>query len=172
VGQWLAALGDEPGVVAVSATIETAPDSGTRLRREVEGNLDDGAPPVARAMLREVVDTYPAGSATVRAMVAVTFSGAARGLGRGRRADEMARDLAGRIPWLGNALHATGAGAARPVSAQRLCEVVRTAYDPAAARVFDGARSRGELAGLRWSDVGPTAAQAGWDVYRHDGALW
>src|SRR4051812_33856522 len=81
-GQWLAALADEPGVVAVSVTIETAPASGTRLRREVEATLDDDAPPVARAMLREVIDTYPAGSATVKAMVAVTFSGAARGLGR------------------------------------------------------------------------------------------
>ena len=170
-GQWLAALGDEPGVVAASVTIETAPDSGTRLRREVESNLDEAAPDVAKAMLREVVDTYPAGSATVKAMVAVTFSGAGRGLGRGRDADEMARDLAARIPWLGNALHATGAGAARPMSAQQLCEVVRTAYDPLAARVFDAARAQGVVPELRWSDVGPTAAQAGWDVYRHDGAL-
>src|SRR3954451_24047673 len=167
-GQWLAALGDEPGVVAASVTIETAPDSGTRLRREVDGHLDPQAPPVARAMLREVIDTYPAGSATVKAMVAVTFSGAGRGLSRGRDADEMAPDLAARIPWLGNALHATGAGAARPLSAQQLCEVIRTAYDPAAARVFEAARSRGELAALRWDDVGPTGAQAGWDVYRHD----
>src|SRR3954471_10832116 len=170
-GQWLAALADEPGVVAVSVTIETAPDSGTRLRREVEGQLDPGAPPLARAMLREVVESYPAGSATVRALVAVTFSGAARGLGRARQADEMARDLAARIPWLGNALHATGAGAARPVSAQQLCEVIRTAYDPAAARVFELARAGGETAQLRWGDVGPTAAQAEWDRYRHDGAL-
>src|SRR3954469_23165912 len=170
-GQWLAALGDEPGVVAVSVTIETAPDSGTRLRREVENQLDPGAPPLARAMLREVVESYPAGSATVRAMVAVTFSGAARGMGRARQADEVARDLAARIPWLGNALHATGAGAARPMSAQQLCEVIRTAYDPAAARVFELPRAHGETAQLRWSDVGPTAAQAEWDRYRHDGAV-
>src|SRR3954447_16925345 len=170
-GQWLAALGDEPGVVAVSVTVETAPDSGTRLRREVDNQLDPGAPPLARAMLREVVDSYPAGSATVRALVAVTFSGAARGLGRARQADEMARDLAARLPWLGTALHATGAGAARPLGAQELCEVIRTAYDPAAARVFESARSRGELAALGWGDVGPTAAQAGWDLYRHDGAM-
>src|SRR3954451_18506377 len=170
-GQWLAALGNEPGVVAVSVTIETAPDSGSRLRREVDGQLDAGAPAGARAMLREVVETYPAGSATVKALVAITFSGAGRGLGRGRQAEEMSRDLAARIPWLGNTLHATGAGAARPVSAQQLCEVIRTAYDPAAARVFELARAHGETAELSWSDVGPTAAQAGWDVYRHDGAL-
>jgi hypothetical protein len=170
-GQWLAALGDEPGVVAASVTIETAPDSGTRLRREVESNLDHAAPDVAKAMLREVVETYPAGSATVKAMVAVTFSGAGRGLGRARDADEMARDLAARIPWLSNGLHATGAGAARPMSAQQLCEVIRTAYDPAAARVLESARAQGAVPELRWSDVGPTAAQAAWDVYRHDGAF-
>ena len=29
---------------------------------------------------------------------------------------------------------------------------------------------RRESQRLSWSDVGPTAAQAGWDVYRHDGA--
>src|SRR4051794_8988932 len=170
-GQWLAALADEPGVVAVSVTIETAPDSGTRLRREVDTHLDEAAPGVARAMLREVVDTYPAGSATVKALVAVTFSGAARGLGRARQADDVARDLAARVPWLGNALHATGAGAARPISAQQLCEVIRTAYDPAAARVFELARAQGETAELAWGDVGPTAAQAEWDLYRHDGAV-
>jgi hypothetical protein len=169
-GQWLAELGEEPGVVAASVTVETAPDSGTRLRREVQTNTDDRAPELAKAMLQEVVASYPAGSATVKAMIAVTFSGAGRGLGRARDAEEVARDLAARIPWLSQSLHATGAGAARPMSAQRLCEVVRTAYDPHSARLFDNARAAGEIPELRWSDVGPTAAQADWDVYRHDGA--
>ena len=93
-------------------TVETAPDSGTRLRREVQTNTDDCAPDLAKAMLQEVVDTYPAGSATVKAMIAVTFSGAGRGLGRARDAEEVARDLAARSPWLSQSLHATGAGAA------------------------------------------------------------
>jgi hypothetical protein len=169
-GQWLAALGDEPGVVAASVTIETAPDTGSRLRREVEANIDPDAPAAARAMLAETVETYPAGSATVRAIVAVTFSGAGRGLARRRDADEMARDLAARVPWLSQGLHATGAGAARPLNAQQLCEIVRTAYDPRAARIFDHARAEGVVPELRWPDVGPSAAEAGWDLYRHDGA--
>ena len=42
----------------------------------------------------------------------------------------MGRDLAARLPALTQSLHATGAGAARPMSAQELCEVVRIAYDP------------------------------------------
>jgi len=169
-GQWLAALGDEPGVVAASVTIETAPDTGSRLRSEVEANIDPEAPAVARAMLEETVATYPAGSATVKAIVAVTFSGAGRGYARGRDADDMARDLAARVPWLSQTLHATGAGAARPMTAQQLCELVRTAYDPRSARVFDHARAEGAVPELHWGDVGPTAAEAGWDVYRHDDA--
>ena len=90
-GQWLAALGDEPGRGrGVGDDRDGARTPGTRLQREVQANLDDAAPDLAKAMLHEVVETYPAGSATVKAMVAVTFSAAARGFARGRDADEMA----------------------------------------------------------------------------------
>src|SRR5690606_19795812 len=140
-GHWLANLGDEPGVEAASVTIETAPDSGTRLRREVQMNIDEDAPAFAREMLREVVDHYPAGSSTVTAYVAITFSAAQRLGGRKRPPEEMGRELAARLPGLTAGLQATGAGAARPLSAQELCEVIRIAYDPAAAVLIDEARA-------------------------------
>ena len=169
-GHWLANLGDEPGIEAASVTIETAPDSGTRLRREVSTNVDPESPAFAREMLREVVDRYPAGSSTVRAFVAVTFSAAPRSGGRKRKAEEMGRELAARLPGLTAGLQATGAGAAHPLSAQELCEVIRVAYDPAAATLIDEAHAAGEVPELSWPDVGPTATQASWDGYRHDSA--
>lgn len=169
-GHWLANLGDEPGVEAASVTIETAPDSGTRLRREVQMNIDEDAPAFAREMLREVVDHYPAGSSTVTAYVAITFSAAQRLGGRKRTPEEMGRELAARLPGLTAGLQATGAGAARPLSAQELCEVIRIAYDPAAAVLIDEARAAGETPELTWPDVGPAAAQASWGGYRHDSA--
>ncbi|MBM3714651.1 MAG: hypothetical protein FJW64_02765, partial [Actinobacteria bacterium] len=43
-GHWLRNLADEPGMEAAQVTIETAPDSGRRLRREVETNTDPEAP--------------------------------------------------------------------------------------------------------------------------------
>ena len=136
-GQWLASLGDEPGVVAASVTIETAPDTGTRLRREVEGNLDarraGGRAGDAARGRRHLPGRVGDGEGDGRGDVLRCRPR----LGRGRDAEEMARDLAARLPWLSQALHATGAGAARPMSAQQLCEVIRTAYDPPAARVFD-----------------------------------
>ena len=169
-GHWLAGLGDEPGVEAASVTIETAPDSGTRLRREVSMNVDEDAPAFARALLAEVVQEYPAGSSTVRAFVAITFNAAPRPGGKKRDAAEMGRDLAARLPGLTATLQATGAGAAHPLSAQELCEVVRVAYDPAAAALIDEAHAAGESVDLSWPDVGPAAAQASWDGYRHDSA--
>lgn len=170
-GHWLANLGDEPSVEAASVTIETAPDSGTRLRREVAMNVDEDAPAFAQAMLREVVDHYPSGSSTVKAFVAITFTAAPRAGGRKRTADEMARELAARLPGLTGSLQATGAGAAHPLSAQELCEAIRIAYDPAAASLIDEARAAGETPELSWPDVGPSAAQAAsWDGYRHDSA--
>ena len=169
-GHWLATLADEPGLEAASVTIETAPDSGLRLHREVEMNIDENAPAFARAMLAEVVQRYPLGSSTVKAYVALTFTAAGRTGGRKQNPDEMGRDLASRMPGLTQGLQATGAGASHPLAAQELCEVVRIAYDPAAAVLIDEAHAAGQTPDLSWVDVGPTAHEASWDGYRHDSA--
>lgn len=169
-GNWLANLGNEPSIEAASVTIETAPDPGSRLRREVETNIDPEAPVFAREMLREVVKRYPSGSSTVKAFVAITFSAAARAGGKKRAPEEMGRELSARLPGLTAGLQATGAGAAHPLSAQELCETIRVAYDPAAAVLIDEVHAAGEAPELSWPDVGPSAAQASWDGYRHDSA--
>jgi hypothetical protein len=170
-GGWLASLGDEAGLEAAAVTIETAPDSGYRLRNEVEMNIDENAPEAAKAILREVVRTYPEGSATVRAWVSLTFTASLRAGSRKREPEDVARDLASRIPGLGARLQSTGAGIARPMSAQDLCEVVRIAYDPPAALIIDEAHAAGTPAALTWGEVGPTATQSNWDTYRHDSAF-
>jgi hypothetical protein len=169
-GEWLASLADEPGLVAASVTIETAPDSGARLRREVLSRLDPSAPPLAQTMLHEVIATYPAGSATIKAYVALTFSATPRAGTRRRDEHEVARDLAARLPGLSAGLTATGAGAARPLSAQQLCEAVRIAYEPSAAALIDEAHDAGTAPELHWSEIGPAGAEARWSSYRHDGA--
>ncbi|RJK92542.1 hypothetical protein D5H78_18880 [Vallicoccus soli] len=174
-GAWLNSLGSEPGLVAAAVTVESAPDSGARLRREVAMNADPQAPALAQAMLREVVEVYPEGSATVRAWIALTFTGANRSTGRRKDDRQMGLELASRLPGLTHALHATGAGAARPASAQELCEAVRIAYDPPAARLIDAAHAAGETTELgerlRWADAGPVFAEAHRDCYLHDAAV-
>ena len=167
-GEWLSSLGDEPGLIAAAVTVESAPDTGHRLAQLVEAKIDPGAPALAQSVLREVVDSAPVGSASIRLWVALTFT--ATGHGRRRAAEEFARDLAARLPGLGQRLQGTGAGGARPVCAQELCEVVRGCYDPQASRTIEEAYAHGVTPRLRWSDVGPAAAEASWGSYRHDGA--
>jgi hypothetical protein len=87
----------------------------------------------------------------VKAWIALTFSGAGQTGGRRLSTGEVATDLAARIAGLGQRLQATGAGAARPVDAQQLCEVIRTAYDPPAARLID----------MSYSDKGRARAELG-----------
>ena len=167
-GQFLAAMSNESHIVAASVTVETAPDTGARLRREVELNLKPTSHRLAQAMLREAVETYPAGSASIRAWVAVTIKGLTPS-GKKRSVDEVTKDLQSRLPGLASALSATGAGTADPVSAAELCQIIRTCYDPAAAELFEKAHAMGEPVELDWADVGPAAHETRWDSYRHDG---
>jgi len=106
----------------------------------------------------------------VKAYVAITYSALPRAGGKKRDAEAMGRELASRLPGLTAGLQATGAGAARPLTAEELCETVRIAYDPSVAQIIDEAHAAGEPVELTWPDVGPAAAEASWDGYRHDGA--
>ena len=167
-GDWLASLGDEPGLIGAAVTVETAPDTGRRLGQLVASRIDPDAPALARRVLAEIVEGAPVGSASIRVWVSLTFQAFVRG--RRRSGDEFAREIAARLPGLYQRLAGTGAGTAGPLSAQELCEVVRGAYDPAAARTIEAAHSEGVVPALGWSDVGPASAEAGWGQYRHDGA--
>ncbi|TDD56395.1 hypothetical protein E1286_01810 [Nonomuraea terrae] len=166
-GQWLAGLAYEPSLVAATVTIETAPDLGTRLQREVADNLSPDAPALAAAVLNDVVRTYPAGSAQVSTRIAVTYAANPRG-GRLRTADAMTREIATRLPGLTAGLSMAGAGAVRPMTSAEIAEAIRIAYDPASHRLLDAARSGGEPLAQPWDQIGPAAAQEAWDHYRHD----
>ena len=168
-GHWLAALSQEPGLVSCQVSVETAPDPGTRLRHAISTRQDPNAPALALGTLEEIVRRYPAGAADLKARVALTFSMIAAG--RRRTATEIAHDLATRLGAITQRLHATGAGVAAPVDAQRLCEIVHAAYTPHAAELLEEARAAGQPAELSWADVGPAAADARTESYWHDGAV-
>ncbi len=169
-GQWLAALSQEANLVGAAVTVETAPDTGARLRREVQSRMVENSPELAQQMLTEVMTTYPVGSASVRAWITLTFNG--RGpSGKKRTVDDVARDIATRLPGLTQSLSSTGAGPAAPVTALGVCEIVRVAYDPAAAPLLEEIHAQGHDPDLDWSDVGPVAAEASWDAFRHDSAI-
>ncbi|KWX05997.1 membrane protein [Carbonactinospora thermoautotrophica] len=168
-GQWLASLAYEPGIVQAAVTIETAPDLGIRLEREVSAQLSPTAPELARQVLTDIVDTYPTGSAQVSARIALTYSAAPRPGARRRSPEEMAREIGTRLPGLSAGLGMTGAGEARPMTHEQLAEAVRIAYDPNAQVLIEQARAHGG-SGLTWADAGPVSHEEYVDHYRHDGA--
>lgn len=162
---WLSALAHEPALEGVSVTVETAPDSGERLRTEVEYLIDPAAPELARQVLTETAQYYPAGSASVRTSVAVTYRG--NHAGHRRTPSEMAVEIGSRLPALSESLAMTGAGAARPMTPAALSETVFTAYHPTQAVDIDQARNGGG-SGVDWSDAGPSGMRESWDRLRHD----
>ena len=170
-GMWLASLGQEQGLVGAQVIVETAPDTGTRLKQEILGNIAPTASPVAVQMLEEVQHSYPAGSALVRVYVTLTYEAAVRKGMRKRSMDEVAKDFATRLPGLTQALAGTGAGMVRPVKASELRKVVRCAYDPQAEALFDEATLTGQEVALGWEDCGPVSAEARFGDYVHDSGV-
>ena len=165
-GAWHAQLAEEPGLLACTVTIETAPATASRLRDTIERRIDPHAPSLAKEIMAEIVERSPHGAADITGYIALTY--AIGRAGRRRSLEDAAVEIASRLPGLTHGLQATGAGIGRPVSAQRLCEIIRVAYDPGSAVALEQARTAGQVPRPEWSDVGPAQAVAEEDCYHHD----
>lgn len=169
-GNFLADLGHETGLEGAAVTVETSPDTGEGLRRAILPRIDQTAPALAQNMLREVVDTYPAGSASTIAYITLTWNAQLRPGAKRRPRDMVLRDIASRCPGLLASLQGTGAGNVSVLTPTRLTHVIRSAYDPAWATIAAESIDQGYDITLTWNDVGPISAKATWDTYIHDGA--
>jgi len=167
-GEWLSRLAHEPGLRGASVVVETAPDSGTRLVSEVLGRISPDSPPAARAVMEEVVHGYPEASSEMNTYITLTYapSGGAR-----RAKEEMLTDLGLRMHGLLNGLVAAGGGWAEPLSAERIAEIVRIAYDPAVTAEVLEVRAQHGYTGLEWADAGPAAAVETVTHYQHDSGV-
>ncbi|MDG4757287.1 SCO6880 family protein [Micromonospora sp. WMMD710] len=167
-GDWLARLSHEPDLRGAAVVVETAPDPGTRLASEVLTRISPDAPPVAQQVMQEVVERYPDASSEMNTYVTLTY-GLRSGTRRG--SDEILTELALRIQGLISGLISAGGGAAAPLSAERIAEVVRVAYDPAVSADVNDIRAQHGGTGLEWNDAGPAAAVEKVDAYHHDSGV-
>ncbi|MCW7944318.1 membrane protein [Streptomyces hygroscopicus] len=167
-GEWLARLSHEPELRGASVVVETAPDPGTRLASEVLPRIRQDAPPAARAVMEEVVQRYPSASSEMHTYITLTY-----GIPQGQKRDqaEVITDLAIRIPGLLAGLVGAGGGSATPLSAERIAEVVRVAYDPAVSAEVLEARAQYGGTGLEWDDAGPAACVETVNAYHHDSGV-
>lgn len=166
-GLWLADLSGELGIVQAGVTVETVPDGGARLAREVRGRSVPDAPPIAHAVLEDIVDTYRTGAAVTRTYLTLVFD-PRRMIGRARRRDVLRREIASRLPGLTQTLPAAGAGSVHLLTPTEVCRLVRVAVDPAAEVIFEDAALRGEDVHVSWGQAGPISAETAWDAYHHD----
>ncbi|MER6122871.1 SCO6880 family protein [Streptomyces sp. NPDC001795] len=167
-GDWLSRLAHEPGLRGAQVVVETAPDTGTRLAAEVLPRISPDAPAAARAVMEEVVERYPTASSEMHTYIALTYGPTG---GPKRDVDDVITDLSMRLPGLLSGLIAAGGGSAYPLSAERIAEVVRVAYDPAVAPDVLSARAEHATTGLEWEDSGPAAAVETVNAYKHDSGV-
>lgn len=164
--EWLAPLAAVEHLVQSMIVVQTEPDLGDKLAAEVEGQIAESAPELAKRIMREVTDSYPTGSAEVRTWVALTF--------RTPAADWDAEPgiiidgIAEQLPGIMENLAGTGAGPVRLLDGQDLCDIGISAFDPEQSKALSAAAASGRRMTTRWADVGPSATQNMWDHYRHD----
>lgn len=182
-GRWLASLAHEPGLVAATVTVETAPDPGHVLTAEVARLARTDVPSLSKQVLNQIASTYPRGSASITGHVALTYNAkrprtqerelfAIRSDDKPKRAlrssGEMGALVGSRLPGMVRELAGTGIGSPRAMTAAETAEHVRVAYDPAAATTIAEARAASELSDVTWAQAGPTGAHETWGAYRHD----
>jgi len=177
---WLASLGYTPSVRWVSVVVESAPESGTALRDQVEARSDPTSPADARTLLRELVQRSPAAAATVSTWVCATIdpsalegrrsprgTAAATGGGGTHHLPDLDRFLSG----LESSLSGCGVTVLGRASSTELLDVVSDAYDPASrgrrAAVVPATR-RAPSRTRTWEDSAPVAVEESWDHLRHD----
>ena len=170
-GMFLSDLSDMTGVVDVSVTVETVPDTGIRLRREVASRSAPDAPPVARQIVDAVVARDGASGAQIRAWATISFQPSRISMERRDRTSRAIRDIATRLPGLTQTLAMTGAGAVQLLTASELTRLARVAFDPDVEALLDDMALSGVEMPLDWSQCGPVGAEAAWDSYRHDSGL-
>jgi hypothetical protein len=168
-GHWLGNLPHEAQIVGTTVTVETYPDTGATLAAETARLSSPDSPALATAFLDEVTTSWPGGSYAARCWITLTFTTHRPGR-RPAAPGEMADLLIERLPGLCSSLASTGAGRAAPMTPDDVVAVVRTAFDPAAAPLFDAAAATGHPHGLDFADAGPVAAVDEWQHLRHDEA--
>ncbi|GAA4968813.1 SCO6880 family protein [Kineococcus glutinatus] len=167
---WLASRGFDSMVQWVAVTVDTAPEPGSTLARNVAERLDPGAPADVLDLMRELVEVSPAASADVETRVSITFDPARAGTPLTELADaaaEVSRSLVG----MEAALSECGVTVLGRARAEDLAGTVRVAFDPASRGDVESALSTATDVPLTWEAAGPVAAEEAWDHYRHDSGV-
>jgi hypothetical protein len=170
-GAWLASLGYVPALRWVTVTVDTAPDPGSTLTRQVAAAIDTAAPRPALEIMDQIVASAPAAAADVDTRVSITVDPAAWPA-RPRTLAEAVTETGQALLGLESALGSCGVSVLGRARAADLAGIVRTAFDPAVRGEISRLLATGVSPALEqhldWSAAGPAGAEERWDCYQHD----
>ncbi|MGW4242937.1 SCO6880 family protein [Nocardia sp. NPDC004722] len=166
--QLLATLGEKPDVEAITAVVDSLPETGNRLACEVNRLTLDSAPAPARAMMAQLAEMLPSESVRTESWCSVSFKATTPA----RRKDpaEQAEEIGRRLPLIVAALADAGVRA-RPMTGEEVIALMRRAWDPAAEADLEAAAEAGESHGLTWNDAGPIHHDQKVNRLIHDGTV-
>ena len=170
-GAWLASLGYLPALRWVTVTVDTAPDPGSTLTRQVAAAIDTAAPRPALDIMDQLVASAPAAAADVDTRVSITVDPAAWPA-QPRTLAEAVTETGQALLGLESALGSCGVSVLGRARAADLAGMVRTAFDPAVRGEISRLLATGVSPALEqhldWSAAGPAGAEERWDCYQHD----
>jgi hypothetical protein len=165
-GQFINNLGNEFDLIGMTVTVDTKAVSDEDFKIEITNRLKNVDPSsYAYETMKEIRDTYPQMGYDLSELITLVFAI------NGRKVNEIAEEMASRIPNFLLWLSETGVGAAYSTPAGKLIEFIRTVYDPEIAKDYAEAIANGEEIAVSWDDVGPTLAKAKYAYYEHDSGL-
>lgn len=164
-GQVVATLGQSPDVEAISAVVESLPESAQRLASQHERQVDPDAHETARAILWQASFEVPCAEVRNEGRLAITFD-SDQGMRR-RDTTEQAQEVARRLPRMLDVIEYAGLPC-RPMDAREVTAITRRSYSPADEFDIETALLQGEDLGFDWSDAGPMAADEKRGYYLHD----
>lgn len=168
---WLTQLGMDESIRGAQVTIETAPDSGFRLRNMLNKKARPDAPEFSTQVVDAIRETSVAGAPQLVCRISVTFDGRRlESSNKDRGVAEMAEEIGGKIPELVANLGGTGAGNVQVCTAQDIIDFTRVAYDPTVGSTVEEMQATAEGTGLVWEDAGPSFMRDGFDTLLHDRA--
>lgn len=168
VGSWAAFqrdAGSNARVEQISVTTQSTTDPGERLpdaiavARQQAGSYE--VPDFAREVMDDVVNNLNNNVPKLEQWVAITFSAKANDGNRvpERSAEDLVSDVKSLLQGFMEELEDVGAGSVALMKATDLTDQTYVAFNPPAAAAVERARLSGVGTGLRWHEVGPSAAR-------------
>jgi len=165
-GAWMASLGHLPMLRWVQVTVDTAPDSGSRLADYVDSRLVGTAPASALRLLQQLVAAAPSAAADVQTLVTLTFD-PNMSPAKPKTLADCVEEVDRLLPGLADNLAGCGVTVLGLATSLDLAVMVRGAFDPAAR----GDLIRATDTDLAWQTCGPVAAEDLHDRYVHDSGV-